>query len=190
MHYIATAPLTLTFLDPGDSHVIRHPKRVWQQRTHPHHPFDKTLWPLLRPIMLLFAEGKISHWWHWRDLPLDFELKYAVNMPSDPQAFSIIGSNPLVKMFNRIRMSLGGWRQTVYLVPDADKVSAKDIEQGWRYGYMFSNGEIRICSIIHYGPISVLTGPDPFLAFGLKADSNQEIPLKAAGPLPRKIPIV
>lgn len=173
----------IDFLDPGSSHLIRHPKAVWQQKTHPKHPFDKVLWPLLRPIMLLFAEGKISHWWHWNSLPLDFELKFAVKMPSDPQAFSIIGSNPLIKMINRVRMSLGGWRQTVYLIPE-------DPEQGWRYGYTFPAQEIKVCSIINYGPISVLTGPDSFLAFALKADSNQEIPLKAAGPLPRKIPIV
>lgn len=139
-------------------------KHIWEYRTSPEHPFDYTLWFLLRPLMLARAHGKISHWWHWRKVKKDPELKGTL-IKADPQAF------PRNNAFDKIRMSLGGWK-TVYVV------EPKEDYDEWFYAFCETDRNfMERCSIILEGPVRILTGPDDFLVFALDKDGN-ELPLK------------
>src|SRR4051812_5838669 len=84
------------------------PPSVLDYETNPKHPFDKTLWPLLRPVMNFKAKGKVTHWWHWKDLPEDFKFD-SQPLRGTPKSFDIGSPNPLLQRWKRIQMSLGGW---------------------------------------------------------------------------------
>lgn len=167
-------------------------KHVWEYQTNPTHPFDKTLWPLLRPIMLLFADGKISHWWHWQTIPLRPEY-IGTKLEGDPNHFPIRRGNKLIEAYDHLRMSLGGWQSGYIIHPDRKTVDLDLLEQGWRYGFgdLTGRSTIRLCSIILGGPIRLLRGPDNFKVYALTAYNLNELPLQVHGPIPRRFwPIV
>jgi hypothetical protein len=141
---------------------------IWNYKTRPKHIFDKMMWLLLRPIMITLAHGKISHWWHWREIPLKKDYK-GIKLTKNPEAFEKKGH------LDQIRMSLGGWQMVYILEP------VKQVDR-WQYGFFNPHTNmVEKCSIILEGPIRILIGPGVPWLFGFDL-SGKEITLKASTP--------
>lgn len=163
----------------------------WTYETNPHHVFDGTMSRLLRPIMLAKSDGKISHWWHWNELPEDMDLvnEGGIELLGNKDSFAVESGHDISRRVKRVRMSLGGWQEAYIIGPDMEKTSSDDYENGWRFAFQ-RKGENdttrQFNSIILHGPTRILAGPDNFVVGALKPYSMEALPLAAAGSFPNR----
>lgn len=116
--------------------------------------------------MLLKADGKISHWWHWKKISKPKNWK-GILVKGDEKNFERTG------LFSSIKMSLGGWKKVYILMP-------KNNGENWYYAYDSDERTAARCSISLQGPIRILQGSHDYTAFRLD-EKNNEIPLEIIG---------
>lgn len=163
----------------------------WTYETNPTHPFDKTVSRVLRPLMIATSEGKISHWWHWNELPegMDLEAEGGVKLLGNKDSFAVHSGNKLMRTYSNVRMSLGGWQEAYIVGPDIEQINPDDYENGWRFAFQRKGEEditSQFNSIILHGPTRILAGPDDFVVGALKPYSMDALPVTTAGPFPRR----
>ncbi len=174
------------FMESGEP--MRHP---WKHETNPRHKFhDNITWPLLRPVMNTFAQGKITHWWHWNNLPeeIDLEKQGGVLLAGNKESFSLEADLHAMRVARRIAMSLGGWDEAYIIGPDMEKTTPEQLSEGWRYAFEGRANDPRrqYCAIIVHGPIRILAGLDDFVVGSLKPFSMETVPIKSVGPFPHR----
>lgn len=153
-------------------------KYIWQYKANPTHPFDLILEVLLHPLMVWKANGKITHWWHWKKYPLKLNFRGQL-LEEFKDTFKA------KRMKDHIKKSLGGWKQVYIVEPNLEKINIKRIKNGWHYAFKYQGSDyLQRCSIILYGPVRVLIGPGRATIYGLDKN-NKEIPLKITGSLER-----
>lgn len=145
-------------------------KHLWEYKTDPSHPFDYSLWFILRPLMLLKAHGKISHWWHWN------KIQSSRVKNQNLKGTRIKGDNSATfsrqSTISKIKVSLGGWKRGFILTPKTTP---------WQYGFKGdTEGYMERCAVILEGPIIALSGPEDFSAYAFKVNSFEEIPLEVS----------
>lgn len=162
-------------------------RRVSDFVTNPGNICDKVLWPLLRPLMKAAAMGKISHWWHYINLPEGLSYE-GLALPGDPAAFKVDSRLIILRKLQLIRMSLGGWKTAYMIAPGHEELDVIQMSRGWRYAFeeVGENPRRQFCSIVSTNPVIILAGPHDFRAIGLQPDSFKEVPLVAAGPFPNR----
>src|SRR3989344_2444774 len=140
----------------------------WKYKTFPRHLFDYVLWFLLRPIMIVKADGKISHWWHWKDIPLDkgfrgIKIKGDPNMPARSER----------DLISLVKVSLGGWKNCFVVKPN-------DHTGIWFFAFKNSPYTFKRCSIQLSGPCRILQGNRDYRAYGMNTEGS-EISLEIIG---------
>lgn len=173
------------FMEAGEA-----AKPSWKHETNPHHVFDKTMSRVLRPLMVMQAQGKISHWWHWNNLPEEVNLEEQGGIPllGNKESHSLSSDLHVMRTVKNVKMSLGGWKEAYIIGPDMEQMDEEQYEEGWRYAFEGRGNDARrqFCSIISHGPIRILAGPDDFIVGGLKPFSMETIPVKTVGPFPHR----
>jgi len=110
---------------------LNKPESITKYETNP--PLschEKSLRNLLRPLMLIVASGKVTHWFHWKTLE-EALTEHGIDLKGNPSVFSRETENIFTTRINKIRMSLGGWKNVFIIGPE-------DIEaynEGWRIVY-------------------------------------------------------
>ncbi len=173
------------------------PRAAWTYETNPTHVFDKTMSRVLRPLMLAKSQGKISHWWHWNNLPEGFDLENegGIELFGNKESFEVNSGNKINRTIKNVKMSLGGWQEAYIVGPDIDKTPDEDYQNGWRFAFQRRGENDRISqfnSIILHGPTRILAGPDNFVVGALKPYSMEALPISTSGPFPHRagLPLV
>ncbi|MFZ5391088.1 MAG: hypothetical protein ACOZAJ_02315 [Patescibacteria group bacterium] len=142
--------------------------KIWQINTLPEErPYQFLLRYLLRPIMLIFGTGKISHWWNWIDCvdPEGIENNSLLIKP-DTSAPLRFKNN----LKSKIKVSLGGWQTQVVIKP-----TKNDDWQNWRVVFKSGSGEKKLtqfCNILLKTPVRLLVGPDLVYFWGINKEGN------------------
>jgi len=138
------------------------PFSVWDVKTIPSCYYSFLRYPL-RPLMLLLASGKLSHWFDWIDLPENMHLDGPL-IPGNPHAFNVDSRFYFINRLKEIRMSLGGWKDAFVMWPYAsnEEKLKKILAEGFCYAYEEIGGNRlqskAVCSVISHGPIVALRG--------------------------------
>lgn len=146
-------------------------------------PIQRAVAITLRPLMLATASGKASHWFDYRQLP-EAEKYEGLALPVGKNAFDVYHPNIFVHRIRLIRMSLGGWKDTVLIGPDPERADLDRLTTtGWLYGYRVyrenAGIDAQYSQMINPGfhSILVLRGPHNFDAIGLDPETLAEVPL-------------
>lgn len=128
--------------------------------------------------MIRFANGKISHWWHWQQISL--KTKHAgLILPHDPAAFR------KKTQLDEVKMSLGGWKKACIVTPKK--------RVPWQIAIILTKNTVRKCSLVLEGPVKLLLGPHAVTVVGFNLRGEQ-IALVSGNPMQREdrpdIPIV
>lgn len=153
---------------------------------NPHRRFDKQpkdirdylLWGVLRPVMVTLADGKVSHFWHWRKVLIP-ENTNGILLPGNPTEFRRVSE------LDKIKMSLGGWSRIHKLKP----VTETGDEYRGKYKVAFKGNPesdyAEACSLILNGPIRMLQGDGDCLFF-TRGINGERIKLQSEGIYSRK----
>jgi hypothetical protein len=147
-------------------------------KTHPMHPFDWMLWPLLKIVWeRVLGSRKTSHFWHWRKTIL---------MPAETLVLQ--GDESALSVRGRLSNFLGTnflWQKVAILEAQTDEPFQIGIcTQSDRGG----KGTKLLCSVIlpkgrHFG---MLIGVEPVGFYARTEYSQNFVPLKVVGEATRK----
>ncbi|OGE35493.1 hypothetical protein A3C32_03520 [Candidatus Daviesbacteria bacterium RIFCSPHIGHO2_02_FULL_41_14] len=156
------------------------PKSIDGYKYNPYTLWDKSpMRRILRPLMLLRANGKVSHWWTYQRLP-DQVTPEGLVILGDQNVSSFTDRDPIQRKRAHLEMSLGVWNTAYYLFPNWDLMTPEQIQSGWRYGYSSLDSRIKEYSnIINQYEMLALCGRDDFKVFGIESHSFREIPIIA-----------
>lgn len=145
----------------------------WKYKTLPRHVFDYTLRFLLRPLMIIKADGKISHWWHWQKIPFKRNLK-GLLIKGDPN----MPARSENDLFSLIKVSLGGWKNCFLVGP-------RDYKGIWFFAFRNDADTLKRCSIQLSGPCRILQGNKNYRVYGMDIE-GRDIALTLIGFCSRK----
>ena len=133
--------------------------------TSPKHWLDYVLWPLLRLVWEPFSL-KRSHFWHWRDYPVHYQLSNTVGFSGSPDA------RPIRGWFSNLWQTNFGWK----LAATLEGPAGMDYHLGFE---TVENGKTvqKICSIVLRGKCAALIGSADVRFFMVSVNGKTSVPI-------------